>query len=144
MPAVPASPLTGAEAQRMVDAAVSKAEELGCPTMTVAVLDAGGHPLAIGRMDDRWFEVDFAVAKAFAAIALREDTSKTGALLDSSPLWRTLPNLLDRRGSFGLGGLVVRRGPDDDDIVGAIGAVGGNGEEGESVARAGAEVISEG
>jgi uncharacterized protein GlcG (DUF336 family) len=139
--------LTGAEAARMIDASVKKAEELGCPTMTIAVLDAGGHTLAVARMDDRWFEVEFAVAKAFAAIALRQDTSTSGDLLDSSPLWRTMPNLLDGRGSFGLGGVVVRRAPNgaaesDEDIVGAVGAVGGNGPQDEAVARAGLAVVA--
>jgi len=141
MLAVLASPLTGAEAQRMIDAAIAKAEQLGCPVMAVAVLDSGGHPLAIARMDDRWFEVDFAVAKAFAAIALREDTTVSGALVDSSPLWRTLPNLLDGRGSFAAGGLLVRRAPGDEGIAGAIGVSGGDGEQDEAVARTAAEAL---
>ena len=149
MPAMSlARPLTGAEASRMIDAAVNKAHELGYPTMSVAVVDGGGHVLALARMDDRWFEVDFAIAKAYAAIALRQDTSASGDLLDSNPFWRTLPNLLDRRGSFGLGGVVVRRAPagspeSDEDIAGAIGAVGGSGPEDEAVARAGLAIVLE-
>jgi uncharacterized protein GlcG (DUF336 family) len=130
--------MTGDLAARVIDAALARARELECTTLTIAVLDASGHLAAAARLDDRWFQVEMAMAKAFAAVALGEDTQVTGPRLDSSPFWRTLPNLLAGRGSFGLGGVVLRLGSEPEDIIGAIGVIGGSGEQDVSVAVAGA------
>lgn len=130
--------LTGDLAEAVINAALEKARELECTTLTIAVLDVAGHLVAAARLDDRWFQVEMAMAKAFAAIALREDTQVTGPRLDSTPFWRTVPNLLAGRGSFGLGGVVLRLGSDPAAVVGAIGVIGGSGEQDLSVAMAGA------
>ena len=42
--------LSYAEARRALDAAIAKAEELGA-TLGIAVVDARGFPVAVGRMD---------------------------------------------------------------------------------------------
>jgi uncharacterized protein GlcG (DUF336 family) len=134
--------LTGELAAIVIEAALERASELECTTLTVAVLDAAGHLVAAARLDDRWFQVEMAMAKAFAAIALREDTQVTGERLDSTPFWRTVPNLLAGRGSFGLGGVVLRLGSDPSAIIGAIGVIGGSGEQDLSVAAAGAASLA--
>ena len=134
--------LTGELAATVIDAALQRAAVLECTTLTIAVLDAGGHLVAAARLDDRWFQVEMAKAKAFAAIALREDTEVMGPRLDSTPFWRTVPNLLAGRGSFGLGGIVLRLGSDPARIVGAIGVIGGSGEQDVSVAAAGAASLA--
>jgi uncharacterized protein GlcG (DUF336 family) len=133
--------LTGAVTEVVVNAALDKARELECATLTVAVLDVAGHLVAVARLDDRWFQVESAMAKAFAAIALREDTEVTGPKLDSTPFWRTVPSLVAGRGSFGLGGVVLRLGPDAE-VVGAIGVIGGSGAQDLSVAKAGAAALA--
>jgi uncharacterized protein GlcG (DUF336 family) len=134
--------LTGAVTEVVVNAALDKARELECATLTVAVLDVAGHLVAVARLDDRWFQVESAMAKAFAAIALREDTEVTGPKLDSTPFWRTVPSLLAGRGSFGLGGVVLRLGADAE-VVGAIGVIGGSGAQDLSVAKAGAAALAQ-
>jgi uncharacterized protein GlcG (DUF336 family) len=134
--------LTGELAAIVIEAALERASELECTTLTVAVLDAAGHLVAAARLDDRWFQVEMAMAKAFAAIALREDTQVTGERIDSTPFWRTVPNLLAGRGSFGLGGVVLRLGSDPSAIIGAIGVIGGSGEQDLSVAAAGAASLA--
>ena len=134
--------LTGDLAETVINAALQKARELDCTTLTIAVLDLAGHLVAAARLDDRWFQVEMAMAKAFAAIALREDTQVTGPQLDSTPFWRTVPNLLAGRGSFGLGGVVLRLGSDPSAVVGAIGVIGGSGEQDLSVAMAGAASLA--
>jgi uncharacterized protein GlcG (DUF336 family) len=134
--------LTGAVTEVVVNAALDKARELECATLTVAVLDVAGHLVAVARLDDRWFQVESAMAKAFAAIALREDTEVTGPKLDSTPFWRTVPSLVAGRGSFGLGGVVLRLGPDAE-VVGAIGVIGGSGAQDLSVAKAGAAALAQ-
>jgi len=134
--------LTGDLAAIVIDAALEKAREMECTTLTIAVLDAAGHPVAVARLDDRWFQVEMAIAKAFAAIALREDTQVSGPQLDSTPFWRTVPNLLAGRGSFGLGGVVLRLGSDPSAVVGAIGVIGGSGDQDVGVAGAGAASLA--
>jgi uncharacterized protein GlcG (DUF336 family) len=134
--------LTGAVTEVVVNAALDKARELECATLTVAVLDVAGHLVAVARLDDRWFQVESAMAKAFAAIALREDTEVTGPKLDSTPFWRTVPSLVAGRGSFGLGGVVLRLGADAE-VVGAIGVIGGSGAQDLSVAKAGAAALAQ-
>jgi uncharacterized protein GlcG (DUF336 family) len=133
--------LTGEVTEIVVNAALDKARELECATLTIAVLDVAGHLAAVARLDDRWFQVESAMAKAFAAIALREDTEVTGPKLDSTPFWRTVPSLVAGRGSFGLGGVVLRLGPDAE-VVGAIGVIGGSGAQDLSVAKAGAAALA--
>jgi uncharacterized protein GlcG (DUF336 family) len=135
--------LTGAITDVVVNAALAKARELECTTLTIAVLDAAGHLAAVARLDDRWFQVESAMAKAFAAIALGEDTEVTGPKLDSAPFWRTVPNLMAGRGSFGLGGVVLRCGSNPDEVLGAIGVIGGSGEQDLSVAKAGAAALAQ-
>jgi uncharacterized protein GlcG (DUF336 family) len=134
--------LTGAVTEVVVNAALGKARELECATLTIAVLDVAGHLAAVARLDDRWFQVESAMAKAFAAIALREDTEVTGPKLDSTPFWRTVPSLVAGRGSFGLGGVVLRLGADAE-VVGAIGVIGGSGAQDLSVAKAGAAALAQ-
>lgn len=134
--------LTGEVTEIVVNAALDKARELECATLTIAVLDVAGHLAAVARLDDRWFQVESAMAKAFAAIALREDTEVTGPKLDSTPFWRTVPSLVAGRGSFGLGGVVLRLGPDAE-VVGAIGVIGGSGAQDLSVAKAGAAALAQ-
>jgi uncharacterized protein GlcG (DUF336 family) len=134
--------LTGEVTEVVVNAALDKARELECATLTIAVLDVAGHLTAVARLDDRWFQVESAMAKAFAAIALREDTEVTGPKLDSTPFWRTVPSLVAGRGSFGLGGVVLRLGADAE-VVGAIGVIGGSGAQDLSVAKAGAAALAQ-
>jgi uncharacterized protein GlcG (DUF336 family) len=134
--------LTGRLTEVVINAALEKARELECATLTIAVLDVAGHLAAVARLDDRWFQVESAQAKAFAAIALREDTEVIGPRLDSTPFWRTVPSLVSGRGSFGLGGVVLKLGSDPAEIVGAIGVIGGSGEHDLSVAKAGAAALA--
>jgi uncharacterized protein GlcG (DUF336 family) len=135
--------LTGKVTEVVVNAALEKAQEFECTTLTIAVLDAAGHLVAVSRLDDRWFQVESAMAKAFAAIALREDTEVSGPKLDSTPFWRTVPSLVAGRGSFGLGGVVLRLGSAPDEVVGAIGVIGGSGAQDLGVAKAGAAALAQ-
>jgi uncharacterized protein GlcG (DUF336 family) len=134
--------LTGKVTEVVVQAALAKARELECTTLTLAVLDAAGHLAAVARLDDRWFQVESAMAKAFSAIALGEDTEVTGPKLDSTPFWRTVPSLVAGRGGFGLGGVVLRLGSDPGEVVGAIGVIGGSGAQDLAVAKAGAAALA--
>jgi uncharacterized protein GlcG (DUF336 family) len=147
---MPSSQLTQAEATQAMNAAIAKAEELGClATITIAVVDADGHLVALERMDDRGFEVDIALAKAYDATALRRDGKDSGALLDSNPYWRCVPDLLAGRVELGSGGVLLRRTGASGEyqhgrgetVLGAIGVTGSSGDEDELIARAGAAAV---
>jgi uncharacterized protein GlcG (DUF336 family) len=60
-------PLSLEQAERAVRAAIAKAKEMGI-TVTVAVVDDKGGPVALARMDgDRYFTGEVAIGKAKAA-----------------------------------------------------------------------------
>ncbi|PTN00362.1 GlcG/HbpS family heme-binding protein [Streptomyces sp. VMFN-G11Ma] len=59
------------EASLIVDHALARGRELGCQPLTVAVLDAGGHLVALKRED--WSGImrpDIAQAKAWGALGM--------------------------------------------------------------------------
>src|SRR5260370_39465532 len=54
-------------ALRAIDAALAKATEIGCAPLTVVVLDAGGHDIALKRQDGSGIlRADIARGKAWA------------------------------------------------------------------------------
>jgi uncharacterized protein GlcG (DUF336 family) len=144
---MPSAAISYQEAARVLAAAQRKAAELGChETVSIAVTDAGGALVSMLRADDRWFEGEVAMARAFSAAALRRDGQLTGSKLDTSAHWRTMSDHMAGRISLGPGGVLLRAdGRDtydhglDEEILGAIGVSGGpSAEIDEQIARAGA------
>jgi uncharacterized protein GlcG (DUF336 family) len=121
-------------AQKVVDGARAKADEIGVP-MDIAVVDEGNNLTAFARMDNAWLgSIDIAQAKAYTARAFDMPTK------DLAPLAQ--PN----QPLFGInagndGNLIVFAGGiplmDGDDVVGAIGVSGGSVEQDHEVAEAG-------
>jgi uncharacterized protein GlcG (DUF336 family) len=142
--------ITYAEAARALEAAFVAARELGCAEkISVAVTDSSGFLVAMRRGDDRWFQAEIAMARAYSAAALRRDGRLTGTLLDSRPHWRSMPDFMAGRISLGPGGVLLR---DDgvttyrhglgEKISGAIGVSGGpDAEVDDQIARAGALAV---
>lgn len=63
--------LTLAHAATIVDAALAEARSLGLAPMTVVVLDAGGHPVALKREDGSGIlRVEIATGKAWGALGI--------------------------------------------------------------------------
>jgi uncharacterized protein GlcG (DUF336 family) len=145
---MPSSELTYAEATHVLQVAKNKAEELGVlDLISVAVTDAAGHLICLSRMDDRWFQAEVAMAKAFSAAALRRDGTFTGPQLDTKSFWRTVPNVMTGRVALGPGGVLLRRTTNSEyhhgigeDISGAVGVSGSTAEHDEIIARAAATV----
>jgi uncharacterized protein GlcG (DUF336 family) len=122
--------LERAEARLMVDAAVRKAEELKVP-QTVCVVDDGGSPIVIERMDGaRITGPQIAWNKAFTAAGHKRSTH----LFNTPPNGPALPGneafgiQLSFEGRFAIfvGGFPVVV---DGDVIGAVGLSGGNGEQ---------------
>ena len=117
------------EARAMVQAAERKAEELGVP-QTVCVVDEGGYPLALERMDGaRITGAQIAWNKAFTAAGHKRATH----LFTKPPYGPALPGneafgiQLSFEGRFAafVGGFpIVVNG----EVIGGVGLSGGNGE----------------
>ncbi|MEV0411584.1 heme-binding protein [Streptomyces sp. NPDC050448] len=116
------APLTTEDAELLVSAARTAAEQAGV-TVSVTVLDAGGHLLAF-RRDDRAVLIsgETSTRKAFTALQLDAPTADLVDAVRPGGLFHTLPTALDRPLLFIAGGLPVHR---DGRLIGAIGVGGG-------------------
>ncbi|MDI3257507.1 MAG: heme-binding protein [Kyrpidia sp.] len=135
----PTYALTHALALAMVEAAVSKAQEIGV-RLNVAVADAGGNLLAFLRMDGApLLSGEIARNKAYTAAAFGKATG------DWYPFIKDEPALLhgivhtDRLVIFG-GGLPLYYG---EHLLGGIGCSGGSAEEDTVCAEAGLAVLED-
>ncbi|MFJ6793303.1 heme-binding protein [Streptomyces sp. NPDC091268] len=120
------APLTTADAERLVAAATAAAEAAGA-TVSVTVLDAGGHLLAF-RRDDHAVLIsgETSTRKAYTALQLDAPTADLVEAVRPGGPFHTLPTALDRPLLFIAGGLPVHR---DGRLVGAIGVGGGSPEQ---------------
>lgn len=127
--------ITLEQAQKMIAAAIRKADELGLK-MDIAVVDRGANLKAFARMDGAWLgSIDIAIRKARTARFFDMNTGELGKMSQpGGPLYQI------EHSNGGLitfpGGVLVRdaRG----EIVGAIGVSGSTVENDHAVATAGA------
>ncbi|MFE5910471.1 heme-binding protein [Streptomyces wedmorensis] len=127
------TPLTTADAETLISAARNAAEAAGV-TVSVTVLDAGGHLLAF-RRDDRAVLIsgETSTRKAYTALQLDAPTADLVDLVKPDGPFHTLTTALDRPLLFIAGGVPVHR---DGRLVGAIGVGGGAPDQDDSFARA--------
>ena len=130
------------EARHMLQAAVRKAEEIGVPE-TVCVVDDGGYPIVLERMDGgRITGPQIAWNKAFTASGHKRSTH----LFNAPPTGPALPGneafgiQLSFEGRFAIfvGGFPIVV---DGEVVGGIGLSGGNGEQDTSCGVAALEAL---
>lgn len=124
-------------AQKVVDAAIEKADEIGQP-MNIAVVDDGGHLVAFARMDGAIkASIDISIRKARTSILMNLPTS---ALMDVAQPGGELYGLEQLSGGLVLfgGGLLLER---DGVVIGAIGVSAGSVEQDVKVAEAGAAAL---
>ncbi|MHB8577262.1 MAG: GlcG/HbpS family heme-binding protein [Dehalococcoidia bacterium] len=125
--------LTGDEALRMVAASHAKAAEAGVAIST-AVVDAGGHLLALGRMErSPWLTADSAHALAYTCAGFGMAGAKLGRFA-ALPWFQALTVQSGGMVAAGHGGLPIRR---DGATVGAIACSGGSDELDLACAEAG-------
>ncbi|NWG87151.1 MAG: heme-binding protein [Hydrogenophilaceae bacterium] len=125
--------LTLAAAKKILAAAESEALKHQWPVV-IAVVDDGGHPLCLSRLDGAQHgSVDIAIAKAQAAVAFKRPTRAWSEALTGG-----------RLGVLGLPGVVPAEGGLpvvlDGSIIGAIGVSGVQPHEDGQVALAGTAV----
>ncbi|GLX49823.1 hypothetical protein Shyhy01_27730 [Streptomyces hygroscopicus subsp. hygroscopicus] len=133
------APLTTEDAELLVATARRAAEEAGV-TVSVTVLDAGGHLLAF-RRDDRAVLIsgETSTRKAYTALQLNAPTADLVDAVQPGGLFHTLPTALDRPLLFIAGGVPVRR---DGRLIGAVGVGGGAPEQDHGFATAAVEALA--
>lgn len=127
-------------AQRIVEASLAKATEIGAPS-SIAILDVGRELLAFVRQDGALLaSCELSQNKAYTAISMQMKTGDLQPLVQPGGPLFGLPNGQSRPFiAFGGGAPIVI----GDSIVGAIGVAGGSAEQDEEVAAAGAAVAAQ-
>ncbi|MGJ5754686.1 uncharacterized protein GlcG (DUF336 family) [Streptomyces puniciscabiei] len=127
------APLSIEDAELLVATARRAAEDAGI-TVSVTVLDAGGHLLAF-RRDDRAVLIsgETSTRKAYTALQLNTPTADLVDAVQPGGLFHTLPTALDRPLLFIAGGMPVHR---EGRLIGAIGVGGGAPEQDHGFAAA--------
>ncbi|MFF0559686.1 heme-binding protein [Streptomyces sp. NPDC004266] len=133
------APLSTADAETLITTARRAAEAAGV-TVSVTVLDAGGHLLAF-RRDDRAVLIsgETSTRKAYTALQLNAPTADLVDLVKPDGPFHSLPTALDRPLLFIAGGLPVHR---DGRLIGAIGVGGGAPEQDHGFAATAVEELS--
>ncbi|WP_328340859.1 heme-binding protein [Streptomyces violaceus] len=133
------APLTTQDADVLVTAAGRAADAAGV-TVSVTVLDAGGHLLAF-RRDDRAVLIsgETSTRKAYTALQLNAPTVGLVDAVQPGGSFHTLPTALDRPLLFIEGGVPVHG---DGRLIGAIGFAGGAPEQDHTFATTAVEVLA--
>ena len=130
------SPLSTADIQKALTAAVAKAQELGVP-MGISIVDAGGNLLPFIKMDGALLHTDHtSFSKAYTAASIHKPSGASGippnisAEISSTTggKFTTLP-----------GGFPLLK---DGKVMGGIGVGGGKGEQDEAVAKAAVDALA--
>src|ERR1700742_534635 len=124
----PSLKLTWEGANRLVQAAVAKATEMGVPEC-ISVVDPGGHLLAFARMDGAFVQsIDSSLVKAMTAASYSEPTGNIEAGIDLKLAIATQGKRVNLPGGLPI---IV-----DGHTVGGIGVGSGTGAQDLEVARA--------
>ena len=127
--------ITLAEANRMVQAAVAKADELSVK-VSIAVCDAGGNLLAFNRMQGA-SAVSATVAQGKAAASAGFGRA-SGTLQAGSPVIQSVIATMGGRMLPAQGAVPVLK---DGEVVGAIGGSGATSQQDEECAQAGSAAL---
>ena len=133
------SSITLEEAEKVIEAALTKSKELGF-NMAVAVVDMETSLVALKRMDGtNPFTPDVVRGKAVATAITRGTPS--GAASDRFPdgLKDVVKDLYGGRVTWVQGAVPLKR---NGELIGAVGAGGGPPDQDELVAQAGADAIA--
>lgn len=132
------------EAKPMIEAAKKKAEEINV-LETICIVDRGGYPVALERMNgSRLTGPEIAIAKAFTAAGHKRSTH----LFNTEPNGPVLPgneafgiqHMFPGKFAVFVGGFpIVING----EVVGGVGVSGGNGEQDTAVGTAALKALQE-
>jgi uncharacterized protein GlcG (DUF336 family) len=130
-------PLTLDQANTIVSAALQHAAEAGVAPLAVVVLDEAGHIRTAQRQDGAsMFRIDIASGKAWASVAMG---AASRVLKDRAA---EMPAFFNALASTGAGRFIPQTGAvlvkdEAGQVIGAVGASGGTGDQDEAACAAG-------
>jgi uncharacterized protein GlcG (DUF336 family) len=127
------------QASEIVDAALSRARELGLRPLTVTVLDPGGHPITVKREDGCGIlRPQIAHAKAWGCLGTGQGGAVGARHATRDPaFFAALAAISEGRVASSRGGALIR--DEHGVLLGAVGVSGDRPEHDEAVAVAGVE-----
>ena len=130
-----AAVLTLEQARALIEAGEEEARSRDLK-LSFAVVDAGGHIVAMGRMDDAdWITPEVALGKAWTAAAYRVPSAAQGEKMKELHAFSaSISAATGGRYTPQIGGLPVT--DDGGTVIGAMGASGGTGQQDEDAVRA--------
>ncbi len=133
------SALSLADANKIIDTALSVARSKGYRAMAVVVLDESGNVRALQREDGAsMFRVDIATGKAWAAVGMGAASRTLGERARDNPNFYVALAATSHGKFLAQTGAVLIKNTAGD-ILGAVGASGGSGDEDEAICIAGVE-----
>lgn len=128
-----------AQASQIIDVALATARERSLESLTVIVLDTGGHLVAAKREDDSGIlRYEIAFAKAWGALGFGIGSRALAARAAKVPMFITAAaSVAEGRMVPAPGGVLIRGGASK--IIGAVGISGDTGDNDELCAMAGIE-----
>ena len=133
------SPLTLAQANQIIAAALARSRDSGYKPMAVAVLDDAGNLKAFAREDGAsMFRFEVARGKAWGAVGMGVSSRVLGQRAKENPNF-FLSLAATASGKFlpQTGAVLIKDGSGQ--VLGAVGASGGTGDEDELICIAGVE-----
>ena len=131
--------LTLSQAQQIIGAALAKSKERGFKPMGIAVLDAAGNLKAFASEDGAsMFRFDIARAKAWGAVGMGVSSRVLGQRAKDNPnFFVALAAVGDGKFVPQTGAVLIKDGAGN--LLGAVGASGGTGDEDEEICAAGVQ-----
>jgi len=122
------------EAKRIAAAAQQRAAEIDKP-ITVVIVDAGGFPVLVERMDGaRPLQAEIATSKAYTGAVMQRPGTMLRGWSESDPLFFAQVSQMGHKAVVAAqGALPLKK---NGEIIGGIGIAGGTGEDDEQVAIA--------
>ena len=129
--------LTLAQANQVIGAALSEAGRLAYRPMAVVLLDDAGNLRAMQReVGATPMRVEIALAKAFAAHTMSASSRVVGERAQTNPIFFTsLAAVAQGRFLAATGAVLIKSSVGE--VLGAVGASGGTGDEDEAICVAG-------
>jgi len=131
--------LTLAQANQIISAALAKSREAGYRPMGIAVLDEGGALKAFAREDGAsMFRFEIARGKAWGAVGMGVSSRALGDRAKGNPnFFVALAATAEGKFLPQTGAVVIKDAAGN--VIGAVGASGGTGDEDEAICIAGIE-----
>lgn len=130
-------PITLAQANLIIDTALRSARAKGYKPMAVVVLDEGGNLRAAQRDDGAsMFRVDIATGKAWGAVGMGQSSRQLAERAKENPnFFLSLASTANGRFLPQQGAVLVK--DVDGNVLGAVGASGGTGDQDEEICAEG-------